>query len=66
MPRGFDKDHPLVEDLKRKSFFVTQQVKPAVAMTPQFIQEVERAFKAAGPLMKYLLFANGLAFERDG
>ncbi len=64
-PRGFDKDHPYIDDLKRKSFFVTQEVEPALAMTPQFIQEVERAFKTAGPLMKYLLFANGLPFERD-
>ena len=64
-PRGFDKDHPFIEDLKRKSFFVTQDVDPALAMTPKFITEVERAFKTASPLMKYLLFANGLPFERD-
>jgi len=64
-PRGFDKEHPFVEDLKRKSFFVIQDVDPALAMTPQFIQEVERAFKTASPLMKYLLFANGLPFERE-
>ena len=64
-PRGFDKDHPFIEDLKRKSFFVTQDVDPALAMTPKFITEVERAFKTASPLMKYLLFANGLPFGRD-
>jgi len=64
VPRGFDKDHPFVEDLKRKSFFVTQDVEPALAMTPKFITEVERAFKAASPFMKYLLFSMGLPFER--
>ena len=64
VPRGFDKDHPHLEDLKRKSFFVVQHVDPKLALTPQFIQEVDRAFKAASPFMKYLLFAMGLSFER--
>jgi len=65
VPRGFDKGHPFVDDLKRKSFFVTQDVKPKLAMTPIFTTEVQRAFKAASPLMKYLLFAMGLPFERE-
>jgi len=64
-PRGFDKDHPFIEDLKRKSFFVTQSVDPKLALSPKFINEVERAFKTAGPFMKFLLFSQGLAFERD-
>ncbi|WP_455206463.1 DUF2461 domain-containing protein [Kaarinaea lacus] len=64
VPRGFDKDHPFADDLKRKSFFVTQDIDPALAMTPKFISEVERAFKTASPFMKYLLFAMGLPFER--
>jgi len=34
-------------------------------MTPKFITEVERAFKAASPFMKYLLFSMGLPFERE-
>jgi uncharacterized protein (TIGR02453 family) len=63
-PRGFDKDHPFIEDLKRKSFFVTQSVNQSVAMSPKFIQEVERAFNTASPLMKYLLFSMGLPFDR--
>ncbi|HEY5601656.1 MAG TPA: DUF2461 domain-containing protein [Gammaproteobacteria bacterium] len=65
VPRGFDKNHPYAEDLKRKSFFVTQDVDPALALTPKFITEVERAFKTAGPLMKYLLFAMGLPYDRE-
>jgi uncharacterized protein (TIGR02453 family) len=64
VPRGFDKHHPFAEDLKRKSYFVTQDADPLLAMTPKFITEVERAFHAAAPLMKYLLFAMGLPFER--
>ena len=62
-PRGFDKDHPFIEDLKRKSFFVAQHVDSKLALTPKFIQEVERSFKTASPLMKYLLFSMGLPFD---
>jgi len=65
VPRGFDKDHPFAEDLKRKSFFVTQDVEPVFATTAKFTGEVERAFKAAGPFMKYLLFSMGLPFDRN-
>ena len=65
VPRGFDKEHPYAEDLKRKSFFVTQDVDVKFAQSPKFIGEVERAFKAASPLMKYLLFSMGLPFDRD-
>lgn len=64
-PRGFDKDHPYIEDLKRKSFFVAQHVDKDLALSPKFIQEVERGFKTASPLMKYLLFSMGLAFDRE-
>ena len=64
-PRGFDKEHPFIEDLKRKSFFVVQHVDQGLALTPQFIQEVDRAFKTAGPFMKYLLFSMGLPFDRE-
>jgi len=64
-PRGFDKDHPFIEDLKRKSFFVTQSVDPNLALSPKLVGEVERAFKTAGPLMKFLLFSQGLPYERD-
>lgn len=64
-PRGYDKDHPFIEDLKRKSFFVTQSVTQSVAQSPQFVREVEKAFNTAGPFMKFLLFSMGLPFERE-
>jgi len=64
VPAGYDKEHPFAEDLKRKSFFVMQDGTEKLAQSPQFIQQVDQAFKTAGPLMKYLLFSLGLPFDR--
>lgn len=64
-PRGYEKDHPFIEDLKRKSFFVLQHSTSKLAQTPQFIQEVDRAFRTASPMLKYINFAMGLPFEKN-
>lgn len=62
-PRGFDKQHPMIEDIKRKSFFVMQPIDPALTLTPKFIAEVERIFKAASPMMEFLTKAVELKFN---
>ncbi|KMP12305.1 hypothetical protein UR09_01490 [Candidatus Nitromaritima sp. SCGC AAA799-A02] len=59
-PRGFDPGHPYIEDLKRKTFFVIQSVDPSLALAPKFINEVEKAFSASGPLMQFIVKALGL------
>ena len=53
-PRGFDPDHPLIEDIKRKSFYVMQDGNVALAQSPNLIGEVTAAFRAAAPLMRFL------------
>ncbi len=63
-PAGFDADHPCIEALKRKSHYATRQVDPAVARTPRFIEEVDRAFVALTPLMKFLTAALDVPFSR--
>lgn len=62
-PRGFDKDHSQIEALKQKSFFVMQQFDPALALTPKFITEVEKVFKAASPMMEFLTKAVELKYS---
>jgi uncharacterized protein (TIGR02453 family) len=64
-PAGFDPDHPLIDDLKRKSFFATQDVDPKLVTTPRFVGEVEKAFVALVPMMRFLTEALGLSFELD-
>jgi uncharacterized protein (TIGR02453 family) len=56
-PRGYDPEHPHLEDLKRKSFFAMRRGKPDIIYQDDFIDEVEAAFKASKPMMKYLCFA---------
>ncbi len=53
-PRGFAVDHPLLEDLKLKSFLAMHRSRPSLATKPDFIKEVEQTFKAIRPLISFL------------
>jgi uncharacterized protein (TIGR02453 family) len=61
-PRGFDKEHPLIEDLKRKDFIAVKSMNLGEATQPRFQQQVETAFKAATPLMQFLCKAVGVPY----
>jgi uncharacterized protein (TIGR02453 family) len=53
-PRGFDKDHPQIDDIKRKDFIAVKDLELADATDPRFQQKIETAFKAADPYMRFL------------
>ena len=61
-PRGFDKAHPCIEDIKRKSFIAVRELQPSSCLKPRFQQTVETSFKAAGDYMKFLCQAVGVPF----
>ncbi len=61
-PRGFDPDHPHIEDIKRQSFFAMHHGEPAEAMRPDFADRVEHAFCSATPLMRFLTKALNTTF----
>ena len=61
-PRGFDPNHPLIEDIKRKSFFAMHESSVKAAQSPKFLDEVAAAFAAASPLMKFLCTAQGVKY----
>jgi uncharacterized protein (TIGR02453 family) len=61
-PRGFDPNHPLIEDIKRKSFFAMQEAKPELAQSPKLVVEVGAAFAGAAPLMRFLCRALDVTF----
>jgi uncharacterized protein (TIGR02453 family) len=61
-PRGFARDHPQIEDLKRKDFIAVRNLDLQDALHPRFQQKVEVAFKAATPYMRYLCKAVGVPF----
>lgn len=58
-PRGFDAEHPQIEDIKRKSFFAMAEAKPAAAKKAAFVDDVAATFANAKPLMKFLCDAVG-------
>ena len=59
-PRGFDPNHPLIEDLKLKGFIRSGRFTQKQACAPDFLNEYARACKRAGPLMEFLATAVGL------
>ena len=63
-PRGYSADHPLINDLKLKSFFVIEEAEPALACGRNFVPAVEKAFIEAGPFMSFLAFALDLPYSR--
>jgi uncharacterized protein (DUF2461 family) len=61
-PRGYDPEHSLIEDIKKKSFFAMHESSAKAAQSAKFPDEVAEAFKAATPLMKFLCAAQDVKF----
>lgn len=61
-PRGYAKDHPLLEDLKRKDFIAVMGFQRDMAVSARFQPEVVRSFRRAAPFMKFLCRALELPF----
>ncbi len=56
-PRGFDAGHPLIADLKRKSFVATRISSERAARAPAFLAEATESFRKLDPLMRFLCAA---------
>ena len=61
-PKGFDKDHPLVDDLKRKDHIAMHQLSPHAFMDPDLPRQVADMFARATPYMRFLCRALDLPF----
>lgn len=61
-PRGFDKEHPQIEDIKRKDFIAIKNMTIKDALSPKFQRNVETAFRAADPYMRFLCKAVNVQF----
>ncbi|MBI4866933.1 MAG: DUF2461 domain-containing protein [Candidatus Wallbacteria bacterium] len=59
-PAGFDADHPLIEDLKRKDFFAIARLTPEDVCKPGFIREFAKTCEAFSGLTRFLTVALGL------
>lgn len=61
-PRGFAKDHIMIDDIKRKDFIAVKNMSHEDALSPRFQQKVETAFEAATPYMQFLCKAVNVRF----
>jgi len=53
-PRGYDKDHPALDLLRKKSFTVQRHFTDAEVTGDQFLLEVKRTFEAMRPYFDYM------------
>jgi uncharacterized protein (TIGR02453 family) len=58
-PRGFDADHPMIEDIKRKSFTGSLRISDRQMVGDDVMQTFVKTCKELAPLMKFLAGAVG-------
>jgi uncharacterized protein (TIGR02453 family) len=61
-PRGFDPEHPMVEDLKRKDFVCFTELGHAVACSAGFLERFTETCRTASPFVRFLTEAVDLEF----
>jgi uncharacterized protein (DUF2461 family) len=63
-PRGFDKEHPDVNLLRKKGFIASRNFTDAEVLSPNFINSVDESFKALRPFFN--LFSDILTTNLNG
>jgi len=61
-PRGFDPDHPLLEDLKRKDFIASTRLTQKQITSDSFMADYQATVRTAAPFARFLSEALGLGF----
>jgi len=61
-PTGFDPEHPLIEDLKRKDFIASIYLSEKAACSASFLDDVTDACKTTAPLMAFLTKSAGFSW----
>jgi uncharacterized protein (TIGR02453 family) len=56
-PRGFDPEHPLIEDLKRKDFAIKSALSDQQVTSPEVLDEIVGAMRATVPFVEFLVRA---------
>jgi len=64
-PKGFDPNHPFIEDLKRKDFVTTVEFGMGDACSDEFMEQYAAACRTASPFMEFLTKAVGLAWQKN-
>lgn len=61
-PKGFDLDHPMIEDLKRKDFVGHAPITKKLLTSPDLLDELQRLYRDAAPLQTFLCGALALEY----
>lgn len=61
-PKGFDPEHPLIEDLKRKDFIASSRLTQREVTSPDFLDEFTLMCRSATPYMRFLCEAVDVPF----
>jgi len=61
-PAGFSKEHPLLDELKRKDYIAVQKLKISEVYSKDFDKKTAKLFKVAAPLVKFVCDADDLSF----
>ena len=61
-PRGFDPEHELIEDIKRRSFAAGTEIADSVVISDELLPTVVDTFKKIAPMIDYLCAALELEF----
>lgn len=62
-PRGYAKDHPLLEDLKRKDFIAIKNLTRNNVLSTAFMDDSLALFQQTEPLMRFLCSALEVSFD---
>ena len=61
-PRGFDPEHPFIEDLKRKDFITSTQLSDDSICSAKFLREYATSARKMAPLVEFTTKALGLKY----
>jgi len=62
-PKGYEADHPMIEDLKRKDFIGIAPLMPELLLQDDLIGLISSYFETATPFMQQLCRAVGVQYE---
>lgn len=62
VPREFDPDHPMADDLRMRSFIAGTRLTQAEVTSTSFADDMSTKFGKAGPFIDFLCTSIGLAF----
>jgi uncharacterized protein (TIGR02453 family) len=61
-PRGYDAEHPLIDDLKRKDFIASARLTQKTITSPDFIDTFDKLCRDASSFMAFLCHAVGVSY----